>query len=360
MRRRIIHHHKHKKKKKIRKKKNKIKPRIFQYHDNKPTIVEIPKTEVRSHFLKPIVNLGCLNSNVYIQDIVPININWPQYQNPDNFATGSQGPTYALKEGNIVNLNTSQPNSGQPTSNKYSTPTPLQSSVQLTSNVDLYNIAATANGFGTITLSQEGLLWTLWPLAKGTNETNHPFNYFNDFTFGTSLTSRYPIGQIGYFYNSYEIACTPMTSAWVNPNPALPPPNVPSNITSQPGLLPNSPPLLPGVQGLAVSLLYTTATQVSIVVIKVGEEIARIFNPSAGISASERFIYVGYDAWSIFQTSFNPIGPMMSQTYISPQTVTGSITANNMNVVIPPNFPQTMYFKQQPYNVPNNANLFIS
>ena len=139
MRRRIIHHHKHKKKKKIRKKKNKIKPRIFQYHDNKPTIVEIPKTEVRSHFLKPIVNLGCLNSNVYIQDIVPININWPQYQNPDNFATGSQGPTYALKEGNIVNLNTSQPNSGQPTSNKYSTPTPLQSSVQLTSNVNLYN-----------------------------------------------------------------------------------------------------------------------------------------------------------------------------------------------------------------------------
>ena len=74
----------------------------------------------------------------------------------------------------------------------------------------------------------------------------------------------------------------------------------------------------------------------------------------------ERFVYVGYDAWNIFRTSFNPIGPMMTQTYITPQTVTGSIVKNNLNVVLPPNFPQTIYFKNQAYIMPNNANLFIS
>lgn len=353
--RRKVKPHIHKKKKK------KIKTRYFNYHKinindkiniNNKKDFKLPNLNIRQPKnieFEHIVRLGCINSNIGINDIVPININWPQYQNPNNFATGSGGPKYASVDGNVVEIN-------KLNNMKFSNPTPFQSNVTMSSNVNLYDISATASGYGSITISQEGLLWTLWPLVKGKNQQEtHPFTYFNNFTFGTSMSSKYPIGQMGYFYNNYQIACTPMTAAWVNPDPNLPPVN-----PGQPGMISNSPPMLPGIQGFLVSLLYTTATQVAIVVIKVGEEIARIFNPTASISSKERFVYVGYDAWNIFRTSFNPIGPMMTQTYITPQTVTGSIVKNNLNVVLPPNFPQTIYFKNQAYIMPNNANLFIS
>ena len=40
---------------------------------------------------------------------------------------------------------------------------------------------------------------------------------------------------------------------------------------------------------------------------------------------------------------------MAAQTYLSPQTVTGSVSRENLQVVIPPNFPQTIYYKNIHY-----------
>ena len=82
-------------------------------------------------------------------------------------------------------------------------------------------------------------------------------------------------------------------------------------------------------------------------------------NPICIFAWSLEIIYVGYDGWAILRTTTTPVGPMMSQTYISPQTVTGGITRENMQVVIPPNFPQTIYFKNFQYVVPLSANHFL-
>merc|ERR1711904_281393 len=126
-------------------------------------------------------------------------------------------------------------------------------------------------GYGNIVLSQEGVLWTLWPLTKATQGDTGQMTgtYFDDFIFGTAKASRYPIGQMGFFTNN----------------------------------------ILPGGEGLNQALLITTEQEVAIVCVKVAEEIARIFNPAAGIAASERYIYVGYDAWAVFVTTANPMGP---------------------------------------------------
>ena len=227
------------------------------------------------------------------------------------------------------------------------------SAVYLTSDVQLYNISATAAGYGNVTLSQEGVLWTLWPLTKSSPADSGQVTgtYFDDFIFGTAKASRYPIGQMGFFTNNILQGCTPFGA--VNTNSGWSPgATYGSNAGAQTGLNPYSPGILPGVEGLNQALLITTAQEVAVVTVKVAEEVARIFNPAAGIAASERYIYVGYDAWAIVMTTANPIGPMAAQTYITPQTVTGSVVGNNYQVILPPNFPETIYYKNQRRVVP--------
>jgi hypothetical protein len=235
-------------------------------------------------------------------------------------------------------------------SNGYSTP--FQSAVYLSSDVQLYNISATAAGYGNITLSQEGVLWTLWPLTKSSPGDSGQVTgtYFDDFIFGTAKASRYPIGQMGFFTNNILQGCTPFGA--VNTNSGWSPGASLGGGQSQPGLNPYSPGILPGVEGLNQALLITTEQEVAIVVVKVAEEVARIFNPAAGIAASERYIYVGYDAWAVVMTTANPMGPMAAQTYITPQTVTGSVVGNNYQVIMPPNFPEVVYYKNQRRVVP--------
>jgi hypothetical protein len=350
-----------------------------------------------------MVNLGCLSS-AQITDIVPVNVIWPSTQVPSSFITGSQGPVLNPTQSgrvpgsnpginNDAAINTSNltqqnpgfqdgPGQGQPytdtsdadvgiggsvfqdfaisNTNVSGYSTPFQAAVYLTSDVQLYNISATAAGYGNITLSQEGVLWTLWPLTKSSAGDSGAVTgtYFDDFIFGTAKSSRYPIGQMGFFTNNILQGCTPFGA--VNTNSGW---NPGANYGSlalggggvspgQPGLSNYSPGILPGVEGLNQALLITTEQEVAIVVVKVAEEVARIFNPAAGIAASERYIYVGYDAWGVIMTTANPIGPMAAQTYITPQTITGSTVGNNYQVVLPPNFPETIYYKNQRRVVP--------
>jgi hypothetical protein len=323
-----------------------------------------------------MVNLGCLSS-AQITDIVPVNVLWPSTQIPSSFATGSEGPLYSEVDGDVAgpvgDPTIGQNRQGQPSTQSVTgrvegggnfsryqesnqlisgSPTPFQSAVYLSSDVQLYNIAATAAGYGNIVLSQEGVLWTLWPLTKATQGDTGQMTgtYFDDFIFGTAKASRYPIGQMGFFTNNILQGCTPFGA--VNTNSGWNPGAGSTLAPGQPGLNPYSPGILPGVEGLNQALLITTEQEVAIVVVKVAEEIARIFNPAAGIAASERYIYVGYDAWAVFVTTANPMGPMAAQTYITPQTVTGSIVGNNYQVVLPPNFPTTVYYKNQRRVVP--------
>ena len=328
----------------------------------------------------PMVNLGCLSS-AQITDIVPVNINWPSTQTPSSFSTGAEGPLYArngqggqtgpIGDGGIEggsNGSPGQPSTGNtrgqvPGGGSFSsfqasnslnngTSTPFQSAVYLTSDVQLYNISATAAGYGNITLSQEGVLWTLWPLTKSSSGDSGQVSgtYFDDFIFGTAKSSRYPIGQMGFFTNNILQGCTPFGA--VNTNSGWNPGASFGGTQSQAGLNPYSPGILPGVEGLNQALLITTEQEVAVTVVKVAEEVARIFNPAAGIAASERYIYVGYDAWAVVMTTANPIGPMAAQTYITPQTVTGSVVGNNYQVILPPNFPETIYYKNQRRVVP--------
>ena len=345
-----------------------------------PDVTYTPPLQIQN----PMVNLGCLSS-AQITDIVPVNITWPTSQVPSSFATGAEGPLYANVPqgagqtgpvGDAGIVSGSNGRSGQPytsttsaqaagpgggqfsnfsitnaLSNGYSTP--FQSAVYLTSDVQLYNISATAAGYGNVTLSQEGVLWTLWPLTKSSPADSGQVTgtYFDDFIFGTAKASRYPIGQMGFFTNNILQGCTPFGA--VNTNSGWSPgASYGSNAGAQPGLNPYSPGILPGVEGLNQALLITTAQEVAVVTVKVAEEVARIFNPAAGIAASERYIYVGYDAWAIVMTTANPIGPMAAQTYITPQTVTGSVVGNNYQVILPPNFPETIYYKNQRRVVP--------
>lgn len=341
-----------------------------------PDVTFTPPLQVQN----PMVNLGCLSS-AQITDIVPVNVTWPSTQVPSSFDTGAAGPLFANQfsdnplavgplgtgaEDNVPS-GQGQPNPTDATGSvqgggafsQYDignqlvsgSPTPFQSAVYLTSDVQLYNIAATAAGYGNIVLSQEGVLWTLWPLTKASpgDVGAATGTYFDDFVFGTAKSSRYPIGQMGFFTNNILQGCTPFgavntNSGW-NPGAQI-------NGVGQPGLNPYSPGILPGVEGLNQALLITTEQEVAIVVVKVAEEIARIFNPAAGIAASERYIYVGYDAWAVFVTTANPMGPMAAQTYITPQTVSGSVVGNNYQVVVPPNFPTTVYYKNQRRVVP--------
>lgn len=326
----------------------------------------------------PMVNLGCLSS-AQITDIVPVNVTWPRSQVPSSFATGSEGPLFAQTTevpgftGPVGDSNSTPPGteSGQPNAGgaTYNNPgggdfsqfsvsnaldnglaTPFQAAVYLTSDVQLYNISATAAGYGNITLSQEGVLWTLWPLTKSSpGDTGQVTGtYFDDFIFGTAKASRYPIGQMGFFTNNILQGCTPFGAVNTNSGFAT----GAATGSQQTGLNPYSPGILPGIEGLNQALLITTEQEVAIVCVKVAEEVARIFNPAAGIAASERYIYVGYDAWAVVLTTANPMGPMAAQTYITPQTVTGSVVGSNYQVVVPPNFPTTVYYKNQRRIVP--------
>ena len=287
---------------------------------------------------KPIVNLGCLNSTM-INDIIPIKSKWPSNTNPYDFATRKNNDI-------ISNLTT---NTG--INNNF------QSTVYLSSDVTLYGNSggASSSRYSNITLSQEGLLWTLWPLAKKQkNDSNKDMStYFNTFSFGTSLSSEYSIGQLGFFTNNLIIGCTPFGGT--NPNSG----NTALNIETDnnPSLNNYSPGILPGVETLNQALIYNAGQQVGIVVVKISEQISRIFNPISSVSSDSRFIYVGYDAWSIILTSNNPLGPMMAQTYITPQTVTGSVVGNNYQVILPPNFPEVVYYKNQRRIVPVDTDI---
>jgi len=46
---------------------------------------------------------------------------------------------------------------------------------------------------------------------------------------------------------------------------------------------------------------------------------------------------------------------MAAQTYITPQSVTGSVVGENMQVVLPPNFPTTVYYKNELRKIPVNT-----
>ena len=242
----------------------------------------------------------------------------------------------------VITLNTT-------TNNMVESRTPFTSNITLTSDVSMYNISAIANGYSNVTLSQEGLLWTLWPLVKPNKSVPKKMGtYFDDFTFGTSTQSRYPIGQMGYFYQQMIMGCIPMISSTDYVFSGLKP--VRQTVNS--GLSPDSSGMFSGIQGFEETLILNTGQQLAVLVIKVSEQIARIFNPIAGISAVDRYIYVGYDGWSIVLSSTNPRGPMAAQTYITPSTITGNESQKNYNVIIPPNFPNTVYYKNFGYTVP--------
>ncbi len=328
-----------------------------------PDVTYTPPLQVQN----PMVNLGCLSS-AQITDIVPVNVTWPSSQTPASFSTGAAGDlnaTIGSVPGVTGPVGDPSVSSGQPNATAtaahpnaltggYSTP--FQAAVYLSSDVQLYNISATAAGYGNITLSQEGVLWTLWPLTKSSPGDSGQVTgtYFDDFIFGTAKASRYPIGQMGFFTNNILQGCTPFGAVNTNSgwNPGASIGNTPGGGVAQPGLSPYSPGILPGVEGLNQALLITTEQEVAIVCVKVAEEVARIFNPAAGIAASERYIYVGYDAWAVVMTTANPMGPMAAQTYITPQTVTGSVVGSNYQVILPPNFPEVVYYKNQRRVVP--------
>ena len=323
-----------------------------------PDVTYTPPLQIQN----PMVNLGCLSS-AQITDIVPVNVVWPRSQVPSQFTTGAQGPLDGGGQGGPGQPNTGNADGSVPGGGAFSNfeatnalqdgiSTPFQSAVYLSSDVQLYNISAVAAGYGNITLSQEGVLWTLWPLTKSSPGDSGAVTgtYFDDFIFGTAKASRYPIGQMGFFTNNILQGCTPFGA--VNTNSGWNPGASYGGNNSQVGLSPYSPGILPGIEGLNQALLITTEQEVAVVTVKVAEEVARIFNPAAGIAASERYIYVGYDAWAIVMTTANPMGPMAAQTYVTPQTVTGSVVGNNYQVVLPPNFPEVVYYKNQRRVVP--------
>lgn len=282
-----------------------------------------------------IVNLGCLNSST-IQDIVQVNVNWPIGQQPVNFQTGSNQPNTDNVPGRVPNSDSFRNVVVGDALLDIGSNAPFQYTIGLSSDISLYNISAVGAGYSSITLSQEGILWTLWPLVtpRSIYSDSSPSTYFDQFILGTSTVSKYPIGQMGYFINNQLQGCTPFGA--INPN----------------DILSHGDGILSGIQGLNKSLLTTTEQQVGIVVIKVSEQIARIYNPSSGIASDNRYIYIGYDGWSVIYTTANPIGTMASQTFVTPQTVSGSVNGDNYQIIFPPNFPQTVYYKNEPRRVP--------
>ena len=95
--------------------------------------------------------------------------------------------------------------------------TPFQNNVYLSSNLEIFTTIYN-EGYGSVQLSKEGLLWTLWPLTRQ-NKTHKTLRtsdttYFDGFVFGTAMQSQYAIGQQAYFSNNRLIGCTPMGSIY--------------------------------------------------------------------------------------------------------------------------------------------------
>lgn len=344
-----------------------------------------------------VVSLGCLAD---AGNTEKFSITWPREQTPSNFATGSGQQrlrivqnhplTVVRPETNVFQAaataygafntdildndsavsSSTIPNDGQPSTQTYLDPdepgggvsnvllgglaTPFDSTIT-TSSADF--ITAISNGYSSIQLAQEGLLWTLWPLAKPTKELDEMDLFFDGFRFGTAKSSQYAIGQLGYFYNNMNLGCIPISASTANS--ALITPLI-GGVASDPleqlqlstfSATHNTG----GIQGFNETLTISTAQMLSILVVKVSEEVARIPNPAAGASSNERYFYVGYDGWAVIRTSNNPVAPMAAQTYVTPQSVTGSTTHNNYQVVIPPNFPSAIYFKNEEMRVPTNT-----
>ena len=353
-----------------------------------------------------VICLGCM-SNIDSGD--NINISWPKTQIPANFGTGSTGvnatvytddvtltpvnrlPFYLSELGtpeysditfpNQTYASTHSPTSiGQPNtttmvgdnqviSNQLGDGinTTLQTNATAGTYIDGANmtLSAIANNYATVNLSQEGILWTLWPLVKPKRYT--PVNskikttYFNDFKFGTATASNYQIGQFGYFYNNVNTSCIPMGSelsfTTEQSNPRIDigldgQIGINSSISSYIADRQSNQQINPGIQGLYRTLLISTDQLLAVLVVKVSEEIARIPNPASGFMSADRFIYVGYDGWVVIRTSANPVGPMIGQTHISPQTVTGSVTKENYQVIFPPNFFNQVFYKNADRIVP--------
>ncbi len=246
--------------------------------------------------------------------------------------------------------------------------TPFHSTVVLNTDNSVLSLPAVASNYAVANLSQEGMLWTLWPLAKPKKEKplDRKDTYFNGFNFGTAMTSKYRIGQMGYFYTNVSQGCIPMGADLSSFSPISG--NLNNQILGQVGtyntLAPNNQQstqqMNAGIQGFYRTLLISTDQLLAIVVVKVTEQIARVYNPAAGIMAEERFIYVGYDGWSVIRTSANPVGPMMAQVHVSPQNVTGSVVKENYQVIFPPNFYNQIYYKNDQRTVPVNTRAGLS
>lgn len=338
-----------------------------------------------------VVNLGCLSSS---DTPGTKNITWPQQQTPANFATGSTQRRYEIFRNAPLTVITPQsgdaessgtafgflpretlttgvavpsatiPNDGQPgtqtliTDDSFITnslvggiSTPFQGSI--TAGGPSGYVSVTVSGYTDISLAQEGLLWTLWPLAKHTNEKVEELHtYFDGFHFGTAKASHYAIGQLGYFYNDRDMGCIPISSSTAVAGLVDPQINnlgIERAIISGLSTTHNTG----GIQGFNSTLLLSTAQLLSILVVKVSEEIARVFNPAAGSASDNRFIYVGYDGWAVIRTTHMPVGSLAAQTYVTPQSITGTVVQdNNYQVIFPPNFVQTLYFKDTAFRPP--------
>lgn len=326
------------------------------------------------------VCLGCLNNTTPLSNLNSLSIIQPQSQTPSNFATGSTGSLFAnIQTGerstfgnyNITPwgytterepttsistyyiTNNDQDNSGQPIFTRQGHSTPFQTTNFMNDGMYWYQKWYNS-GWQEIRLSQEGILWTLWPLAKPSKrpEPDSKDLYFDSFTFGTAKISNYRLGQYGFFYDSNNQGCIPLGSdesqtGYIDPFTAA--------RYGGYGLPPLTGGIGRGLQGFNTSLTISTVQNLTILVVKVTEQIARIPNPISGISNNERFIYVGYDGWAVVRTTSNPVNPMAAQTYISPQTVTGSIVENNYHVILPPNFVSSVLYKNGSRIVPTGT-----
>ena len=300
-----------------------------------------------------IVNLGCLNSS-FVTDIVQITQTWPKNKTPYEFASNS---IINHTNNNSLDVNSIPLEQNSPIFNNAvitnslgnGTSTPFNSSVYLTSNVSFY---ASASGivpstYASVNLSEEGLLWTLWSLTKADFSEHPTITYFDEIYFGTAKKSKYPLGQLGYFINNKIMGCTPLGA--VNPNSG----NNVSNVSSYNYQASNyTLGILPGIESLNQALHTITGPQLAITVVKVTEQIARIENPESGMAADDEFIFVGYDGWAVINTTANPMGPLMFNTYITPQSVTGSVVGDNYQVILPPNFPSVLFYKNDGYAIP--------
>ena len=322
-----------------------------------PDITYTPSNPINN----PMVGLGCLNSQL-ITDIVPIKQQWPSHQTPYNFATGSSNTFGSVRANSIVTGNGQSNTTTDGVSNHSTTGvgTTFDSSVYLSSDVSLYGISSdtAAATYSPVNLSQEGMLWTLWSLVRNNDEQHPHLTYFDEIYFGTAKRSKYPLGQLGYFINNKIMGCTPFGATNTNSSGYS---STPKTFPSGSGIKNNAPGIIPGTESINQALLTVTGQQVAIIVVKVSEQIARIDNPGSGLAADNEFILVGYDGWAVINMTSNPMGPMAAQTYISPQTITGTLTRENLQVILPPNFPNTLFYKNDSYRIPvtTNTGLFM-